>query len=1001
MLKLSNIKKDYLVADSKVEALKGINLCFRKNEFVSILGPSGCGKTTMLNIIGGLDKYTSGDLVIAGRSTKEFKDRDWDIYRNHRIGFIFQSYNLIPHQNVLGNVELALTISGISKAERIERAKRALDKVGLKDQYNKKPNQLSGGQCQRVAIARALVNEPEILLADEPTGALDTQTSIQIMDLIKEIASERLVIMVTHNPDLANQYSTRIVNLLDGEVVGDSNPFSIEDEQKEIDDIKEEYEKTFEKETETLNEEEVKKLQERKNKENKEKAKMSFWTAFKLSGKNLFSKMKRTIMVVIAGSIGIIGVSAVLSVSTGVRDYIDSIQDDLLSGNPIAITKTGVDYQSLLNSSSLSTKKEALDKGDWVNVNSIIEYLVAHEDALEELVFNNEFNQDYVNYIKSMPTSYYQEIKLNYGIDVTPNIYTDFNVFKYSDDTSITNVGGNPVHTKEDLEVGNKYSNKVSLHAITEIYTAMLEQTPYEEYSTYITSLASVLGQGVSTASYIKEQYDVLEGNLDDFEKDPHKIIVVLSQNDELSDLLLAQLGYYTEDEFYNMIFKAAPAEMEEFKDNYSTSLDRTKFTYDELLNKTFTWYPNDTIYADNSFSYSGSFIHSYDYKYIAESDFEGGVDLTIAAIVKPKSNVSYGALNSGFFYSESFAREMISKNINSVIAENINEHGTVSSLAYPIPNSSGTIDMGIHYTLKYTYYNTTDDNYQEDEKKIYVGKSNSGIINTFMSYISSGTGSSISGSGSSGTSVDSSSITSLLANLKTMDINGVAGTYIPEKISIYPNNFETKYLVTEYLDKWNTDADLEINKYDNNFEINPLDSKYDAEDQTKATYILKAEDRNKIKYTDSVEIIINLINQMINIITYALVAFTALSLVVSTVMVAIITYVSVVERVKEIGVIRSLGGRKKDVSHLFNAETFVIGLASGVFGVIVTLILSLIANLIVGIISDGTISAIAHLTWLNAVIMILLSVLLTSIAGLIPARSAAKKDPVVALRTE
>ena len=388
MLKLENIKKNYQVADTTVEALKGINLCFRKNEFVSILGPSGCGKTTMLNIIGGLDKYTSGDLVINGVTTKKFKDRDWDVYRNHRVGFIFQSYNLIPHQTVLGNVELALTIAGLPKGERIARAKKALDRVGLANQYYKRPNQLSGGQCQRVAIARALVNEPEILLADEPTGALDTQTSIQIMELIKEIASEKLVIMVTHNPELAEQYSSRIVRLLDGEVIEDSNPFTAEEEALEVLAIK----KQQDAELELLTPEEVE-----KKKKTKEKAKMSLWTAFKLSLRNLHSKLKRTIMVVIAGSIGIIGVSTVLAVSTGVTGYIDDMQDDMLSGNPITITETGFNYEAMMDSSSFSDKREALEKGDWVNVNSMVQYLLGNQDVLLNLMYQNEFDQDYVN----------------------------------------------------------------------------------------------------------------------------------------------------------------------------------------------------------------------------------------------------------------------------------------------------------------------------------------------------------------------------------------------------------------------------------------------------------------------------------------------------------------------------------------------------------------------------------------------------------------------------
>ena len=392
MLKLIDIKKDYFVPGNNepVNALKGISINFRENEFVSILGPSGCGKTTLLNLIGGLDKYTSGDLVIDGVSTKKYKDRDWDIYRNHRIGFIFQSYNLIPHQTILENVELALTISGESKQERIEKAKKALDRVGLQGSYNKKPNQLSGGQCQRVAIARALVNEPEILLADEPTGALDTKTSTQIMDLIADISKEKLVIMVTHNPEIAEVYSSRIIRLVDGLVVSDSNPFT---EEKTI----------------------------KAKIRNKEKAKMSFFTAFKLSFRNLISKFKRTLLVCIAGSIGIVGVSTVLAVSSGIHGYIDSMQDDMLSGNPISITETAFDIGAMMSEANKMQQTEIVIENGVVNVNSIIEYLSKQANAMESFKVTNNITEDYVNYVLAMPQENYSAITLDYGIDVSNN----------------------------------------------------------------------------------------------------------------------------------------------------------------------------------------------------------------------------------------------------------------------------------------------------------------------------------------------------------------------------------------------------------------------------------------------------------------------------------------------------------------------------------------------------------------------------------------------------
>ena len=1001
MLKLKGITKEYYVADTTVHALKGIDLCFRKNEFVSILGPSGCGKTTLLNIVGGLDKYTNGDLVIGGKSTREFNDRDWDVYRNHRIGFIFQSYNLIPHQTILGNVELALTISGINKQERIERAKKALDKVGLQGQYNKKPNQLSGGQCQRVAIARALVNEPEILLADEPTGALDTVTSVQIMDLIKEIASEKLVIMVTHNPELAEKYSTRIVNLLDGEVLNDSNPFSEEDEKAEIEAIREAEKKDYEAGLALIDQNNPKDVKEYNKKKNaKERAKMSMWTATKLSARNLYSKLKRTIMVVIAGSIGIIGVSAVLAVSQGVRDYIANMQDDLLSEYPIEVAESGVDYNALLNS-SIGSNSEKLEivKGE-INVNSLIDFLVRNEDALKELAYTNDFTMDYVNYVKSMPKKYYNDIQLKYGIDITASIYTDYQIFK-------TNAEGKRV--ADNTAITGTNTRTLSLHAITEYYTALLEQTPYKDYSSLITNLSTVMSQSVSNNEYISSQYDILTGTLPQKKED---IVLVLGDNDTLTDLMLAQLGYYTEDQFYNMIYKAGPQEM---RGAYKESLDVKRFKYEDLLGRTFTWYPNDKIYTNVTAEYNGKsyqrFAYNYEantktvvedniyttaaggyglnydlnMKYVEDDWSNSGLKLNICGIVRRKANIQYGALSTGLLYQEDLARYIISQNQHSEIANSIKENGSIYSINQTV--SGFDLPIGIFYKLNFVYDKELEnETYENGSKNVLVGKSNTGIMKTFMSYIGSA-------SPSSGANMASSGASSELMqylNLKTMDLNGVAGTYLPEKIEVYPVDFNSKYLVTDYLDKWNDkEKAVTIYKFNDNF------------DETTETYELAAADRTKIKYTDSIEIIIKILNTMVDIVTIALVIFTALSLVVSTVMVAIITYVSVVERIKEIGVIRSLGGRKKDVSHLFNAETVMIGLASGIFGVLVTLILSVVGNIIVNAASGGMVSKIANLTWVNALVMIALSVVLTTIAGIIPARSAAKKDPVVALRTE
>ena len=465
MLQLKEIKKDYVTSSEVVHALKGISISFRKSEFVSILGPSGCGKTTLLNIIGGLDHYTDGDLVIGGRSTKSYKDRDWDVYRNHRIGFIFQSYNLIPHQTVLGNVELALTIAGIGRDERIERAKRALDRVGLSDQYYKKPNQLSGGQCQRVAIARALVNDPEILLADEPTGALDTVTSVQIMNLIKEISEERLVIMVTHNPELAEQYSSRIVRLLDGEILEDTNPMSDEEEDAERDELarlaaEAEAAEAAAEEAEAA--EEPKKAKKKK-KQTKERAKMSFFTAFRLSARNLWSKRGRTALVAFAGSIGIIGIALVLAFSAGIKGYIASMQDDMLSGNPLKITENTLDLGALTGLVNDNIQHLPSSKPEnSVYVSSLVEYLVKTSKTFNSMMVSNELTEDYIEFVKAMPKEYYNAIVFDYGVGLLANIFTDFKA------------------------TPDSVGEHMSIRRITDIYKSVLKDSDYSQMSTMV-----------------------------------------------------------------------------------------------------------------------------------------------------------------------------------------------------------------------------------------------------------------------------------------------------------------------------------------------------------------------------------------------------------------------------------------------------------------------------------------------------------------------------------
>ncbi len=880
MLRLNKISKDYVVADTKVEALKEVSISFRKCEFVSILGPSGCGKTTLLNIIGGLDHYSSGELFINGVSTKKYTDRDFDTYRNHKIGFIFQSYNLIPHQTILENVELALTIGGASKEERVSRAKKALDRVGLANQYNKKPNQLSGGQCQRVAIARALVNEPDILLADEPTGALDTATSVQIMELIKEISNDRLVIMVTHNPELAEKYSTRMIKLLDGKVISDSNPYNEEEETKK--------------------------------EENEKKSKLSFWNAFKLSARNLKSKFKRTLMVCIAGSIGIIGVATVLSVSNGVTGYIDDMQTDMLSGNPITISEETMDLSSIINSTSRKTQEEglkyALNDG-IIDVDYYINYLVERSKIASSALINNNITNEYIDFINNMPTEYYRAMSMYYGIDIKNNLYTNINLDHYGD-------------------------QRMSLSSIEYLYTCMLKNTELKQYASYVSSLDDSFSQLPNNTDFILSQYDIISDKNNSYiPTKANEIMLVVDKNETVTDLLLGKLGYYSQNEFFNICYKAADDE------NYDPSLDKSQFTFDELLGKTFTYYPNDTIYNVTT---PVNTLSPFTYN-AYEGDWDDGIELKITCIVRPKEGLNYPTLSTGMYYTEALTNQMISDGVDSKIVRYLNN---TNQDAYSSGIYKGTVG-GITYNISYSF----EDKLYEDVTG-FVG-STSSISNLLSSM--------------SGTEA---------VELYTLSLRDLGGVALPSTIRIYPIDFDNKDLVTDYLKIWNSDEDIIVN--DN---------------------LIKAETRDNITHTDNLEIIIGVVNNLIQIVTIALVSFTALSLVVSTVMIAIITYVSVIERVKEIGVIRSLGGRKKDVSRLFNAEAFIIGAISGIIGILVTYLLSGMINLIVGSISG--IYTIATLPISTAIIMILISILLTSISGLVPARLAAKKDPVVALRTE
>ncbi len=892
MLELRNIKKDYVTSSETVNALRGVDIVFRDREFVSILGPSGCGKTTLLNIVGGLDRYTSGDLVINGISTKLYRDRDWDVYRNHRVGFIFQSYNLIPHQTVLGNVELALTIAGIDKEERVRRAKAALDKVGLSDQYYKRPNQLSGGQCQRVAIARALVNEPEILLADEPTGALDTVTSVQIMELIREIAGERLVIMVTHNPELAEQYSTRIVRLLDGNIIEDSNPVS-----------EEEYSDLTAAETEKRDN-----APEKKGRKQKEKAKMSVFTAFRLSARNLISKKGRTAMVGFAGSIGIIGIALVLAFSAGIKGYIASMQDDMLSGNPITITQNAFDLGAITDMMDVEDKLEIIKHPNSVYISSIIEHLIKTSDTFDTMLVENDITREYIEYVRAMPSEYYNALVFSYGLDLNRTVFTSF------------------------CETPSSQPRHMSLKQVMDIYKAVLSDTEYSDLASMVDRLAPNFSQAPNNPDYIMTQYEIVAGELAD-EKD--EIMLVLNANDELSDILLAKLGYYTEAELLEVIHKSADKD-EAGNPVYNEALYREYFTYDELLGKSFTWYPTDTVFGTTEVTITHPITGTTTttapvYKGEMDEASGDGMPLRVVGILTPNENISYGVLSSGIYYTEALTEHILSENADS------------SFVDFLIGDEEKADDVLLSFTYDYDYLP-----YDSIVGGEIVGERMSKTAENVFSY---------------------STRSSIARNL--------GGNDLASSVSIYPISFDDKDLVTRYLDAWNDeDATLTVNGVE-----------------------ISGDERREITYTDTLELIINMVNTMIDIISYALIAFTSISLVVSTVMIGIITYVSVVERIKEIGVIRSLGGRKRDVSNLFIAETAIIGLLAGLIGIGATYLISAIVNLILyPLIGFANIAA---LPASNAVFLVCLSIILTLISGLAPAKSAANKDPVVALRTE
>ena len=912
MLVLENIKKNYVAGENITEALKGISINFRKSEFVSVLGPSGCGKTTFLNVIGGLDRYDSGKLTVNGVPTEDFKDSDWDAYRNHSVGFVFQSYNLIPHQTVISNVELALTLTGVSKHERRRKAMAALEKVGIADQAKKKPNQLSGGQMQRVAIARALVNDPEILLADEPTGALDSETSIQIMDLLKEVSNSRLVIMVTHNPKLAEQYSTRTVTLLDGQVTSDTNPYPIEEEKKEYANIPEETDKKGKK----------KKKKDSKNK----KPSMSFFTAMSLSLNNLMTKKARTILTSFAGSIGIIGIALILSMSNGFQLYIDKVQEDTLSTYPITIEQQNVDMNKLMAEmmdKAPVTEGRELDK---VYTNTIMTQML---DTMKNQMQKNDLTtfMQYIEDNREQLKEFTTDIKYSYGVD--------FNI--YSSDIS-----KGPVKVNPSTILGDIYGMDTNGNGVFGSMGQSYMKT-------------DVWSELIDNQKLLESQYDTLYGH---WPTNKNEAVLFVNKNNAISDFVLYALGIKDQSELEELVSDSMlgkePKPVEE------------TYSYEELCNLKFS-----LVLAADYYQYD-PVTHTYrdmsdDTDYV-KSLVENGEEIKIVGIMRPKPSAAATSFAGTIGYTHEltdyYLEETAKRDV--VIAQRSNEINKIASEKYgrPLKNSEVDIFTGIPFGHKpsgETPKITIEDvrNYistlpSEEQIKINAAikdMPDEQVIKMFADKIST-----------------TSKVTkaTLESNLQKL---GAAVKSTPSSIGFYAVDFESKDRISEFIDGYN--------------------------DMMKE----KGQDGKVIGYTDYIGIMMSSVSTIIDTVSYVLIAFVAISLIVSSIMIGIITYISVLERTKEIGILRSIGAKKKDISRVFNAETLIIGFISGMFGVVATLLLNIPINLIIR--SLGNIENVARLPVLGMVILMAISMLLTLIAGFIPSRMAAKKDPVVALRTE
>lgn len=912
MLQIQNICKKYVTGDLVQTALDNVSLNLRDNEFVAILGPSGSGKTTMLNIIGGLDRYDSGDLIINGISTKKYKDRDWDSYRNHTIGFVFQSYNLIPHQSVLSNVELALTISGISRSERRRRAKEALEKVGLGNQLHKRPNQMSGGQMQRVAIARALVNNPDILLADEPTGALDSETSVQVMELLKEVAKDRLVVMVTHNPELANEYATRIVRVKDGHIVDDTDPYEIEQ-----------------------------KLEEPQHK-NMGKASMSILTALALSFNNLRTKKGRTFLTAFAGSIGIIGIALILSFSNGVNTYITDIQKSTMTSYPISIEAQTIDLTSIMQKGQSSMKdSDVTHELDGVYSNGTD---IEMASSITTSFTKNNLTE-FKTYLDNPDSEIRKHIREN-GIVYSYN--TKFDVFTYDSEGTFVNTDGSTLKSSSQTSATNMMADMSNDNGMTMMTGSTGKTNNFTEL------LPGSDSTSVSQA--VTDAYDVLYGN---WPSSYDEAVLVMNKNNEISSAVLYQLGILPTSE-YKEIMKRIDAGEE-------VTMDTEKISYEDICNKEYYLLPASDMYVkDDNGNYKSIVSDNASLKDKAAD----GIKLKISGIVRQNDDNDNALINKAVGYTKALTDYLMDYADKSEVVKAQRENKDINitnGMAFSPADDAAKIADARTYLAN---LGVSDKASMFKNMMQMVYADNQQMYTQLMAM---------------GEAQQAAMLDSYLENPDDSTLLSIYNSYI--STGNYDDNMENFGVISE-------DAPSAINIYVDSFEAK------DAVSDCIKKYNEGASEDDKISYTDYVGLLMNSVTTIINVITYVLIAFVAVSLIVSSIMIGIITYISVLERTKEIGILRAIGASKRNISQVFNAETFIIGFCSGIIGIAITLLLLIPCNSIIHAVTDST-AVNAALPPVSAVVLIILSMVLTFIGGLIPAKNAAKKDPVTALRTE